>query len=240
MSERRGPAWGYQDLALFLSAVLPSLALSGLLLRAGRMVAPGWFLSGAARTLVFQSFMYVFLVGALYLVTAWRYGEPFWSALGWTFPVPRALLLLVAGPALTIVLSALGALLRVPSDGSQIEGLIDSRASLAVVVLFGVLLAPIFEETLFRGFLLPLLARSVGPWLGILLTAVPFALLHGAQNRWAWQPVVLIGVAGVAFGYVRYKTGSTTAAFLMHSAYNAMGFLGYALTHWGMLNQSSG
>ena len=130
----------------------------------------------------------------------------------------------------------LGVLLRAPTDSSQIEGLIKSRASLAAVMLFGVVLAPIFEEMLFRGFLLPLLARSVGPWLGILLTAVPFALLHGAQNQWAWQPIVLIGVAGIVFGYVRYKTGSTTAAFLMHSAYNATGFLGYALTHWQLLN----
>jgi membrane protease YdiL (CAAX protease family) len=235
MSERRGPVWGYQDLALFLSAVLPSLALAGVLLRAARLMAPRWFIGDAARTLVFQSFMYAFLLGALYLVIAWRYGEPFWSALGWNFPIPRAWLLLAAGPALTISLSALGVLLRVPSDGSQIESLIDSRASFAVVMLFGVLLAPIFEETLFRGFLLPLLARSVGPQLGILFTAVPFALLHGAQNRWAWQPVVLIGLAGAVFGYVRYKTGSTTAAFLMHSAYNAMGFVGYTLTHWGLL-----
>jgi len=236
MPERRGPIWGYRDLALFLSAVLPSLALAALLLRTSRMLVPGWFLSDAARTLVFQSFMYVFLVGALYLVIAWRYDRPFWSALGWTFPIPYALLLLVAGPVLTIALSALGVLLRAPTDSSQIELLIKSRASLAAVILFGVVLAPIFEEMLFRGFLLPLLARSVGPWLGIVLTAIPFALLHGAQNHWAWQPIVLIGVAGTVFGYVRHKTGSTTAAFLMHSAYNAMGFLGYTLTHWGMLN----
>jgi len=236
MPERRDPIWGYQDLALFLSAVLPSLALAALLLRTTRTLAPVFFVSDAARTLVFQSFMYVFLVGALYLVIAWRYGEPFWGALRWAFPIPHAWLLLAAGPALTIVLSALGVILRAPLDSSQIEVLIKSRASLAAIILFGVVLAPIFEETLFRGFLLPLLVRSVGPWLGILLAAVPFALLHGAQNHWAWQPVVLIGVAGIAFGYVRYKTGSTTAAFLMHSAYNAMGFLGYTLTHWGMLS----
>ena len=166
------------------------------------MLAPALFFSDAARTLVFQSFMYVFLVGALYLVIAWRYGEPFWGALGWTFPIPHAWLLLVAGPALTIALSALGVILRAPSDSSQIEVLIKSRASLAAVMLFGVVLAPIFEEMLFRGFLLPLLARSVGPWLGILLTAVPFALLHGAQNHWAWQPVVLIGRGG---GSVRLR-----------------------------------
>jgi len=236
MPDRRGPIWGYPDLALFLSAVLPSLALAALLLRSARMFAPVFFGSDAARTLVFQAFMYVFLVGALYLVIALRYGEPFLPSLGWTFPIPHAFLVLAAGPVLTIALSALGVLLRAPLDSSQIEVLIKSRASLAAIILFGVVLAPIFEEMLFRGFLLPLLVRSLGPWLGILLTAVPFALLHGAQNHWAWQPVLLIGIAGIAFGLVRHKTGSTTAAFLMHSAYNATGFFGYTLTHWQTLN----
>jgi hypothetical protein len=200
------------------------------------MVAPAFFGSDAARTLVFQSFVYIFLVGALYLVIAWRYGEAFLPSLGWTFPIPNAFLVLAGGPALALALSALGVFLRAPQDSSQIEVLIKSRASLAAIILFGVVLAPIFEEMLFRGFLLPLLVRSLGPWLGILLTSVPFALLHGAQNHWAWQPIVLIGIAGIAFGYVRYKNGSTTAAFLMHSAYNATGFLGYTLTHWQTLN----
>ena len=236
MPERREPVWDYLDLALFLGAILPSLALAALFSRTTRMVAPAYFGSDAVRTLVFQSFMYVFLVGALYLVIAWRYGEPFLPSLGWTFSIPNAFLVLAAGPALTIALSALGVLLHAPLDSSQIEVLIKSRASLAAIILFGVVLAPIFEEMMFRGFLLPLLVRSVGPWLGIVLTAVPFALLHGAQNQWAWQPVLLIGIAGIAFGYVRYKTGSTTAAFLMHAAYNATGFLGYTLTHWQTLS----
>jgi uncharacterized protein len=236
MPQRGAPVWGYHDLALFLSAVLPCWALALVLIGITRKIAPTLLASNAALTLVFQSFMYVFLVGALYLVIVWRYGGPFWSALGWTFEIPCGWLLMVVGPALTFVLSALGVLLHAPTDGSQVEGLINSRASLAAVMLFGVVLAPIFEETLFRGFLLPLLARSVGPWLGILLTALLFGLLHGAQNHWAWQPIVLIGVAGIVFGYVRYKTKSTTSAFVMHSAYNATGFLGYALTHWKLLN----
>ena len=219
-----------------MGAVLPSWALAFLLSQASRSLAPRLFSSDAVKTLVFQSFMYVFLVGSLYLVIALRYHAPFWRSLGWTFPIPRAFLLVVAGPLLAIALSALGVLLHAPMDGSQIEILIKSRASLAAIILFGVFLAPIFEEMLFRGFLLPLLVRSLGPLLGILFTAVPFALLHGAQNHWAWQPVLLIGIAGMAFGLVRYKTGSTTAAFVMHSAYNAMGFLGYTLTHWSMLN----
>jgi membrane protease YdiL (CAAX protease family) len=130
----------------------------------------------------------------------------------------------------------LGVLLRAPMVHSPIEDMITSRQSLAFVMLFGVLLAPMFEEILFRGFLLPLLARSLGAWPGILLTALPFALLHGPQNTWAWQQVVLIGVAGAIFGWVRYRTGATSASFLLHAAYNATGFLGFAIARWQTLS----
>ena len=234
-SERRTPVWGYHDLVLFVSGVLPSLALAALCLRLIRALTPVGFLNEAGTTLVFQSLMYAFLVGALFLVVATRYGEPFWSSLGWTFPIHRPLLLLVAGPALAFGLSAIGVLLRTPLESSQVEDLINSRASLATVMLFGVVFAPIFEELLFRGFLFPLLARSTGPWLGMILTAIPFALLHGAQNHWNWQPIVLIGVAGTVFGWVRHRSGSTTAAFLLHASYNATQFVAYALTHWQIL-----
>ena len=235
MPSRHEPMWGYQDLALFASAVLPSLALAALLLRATRALAPAYFFSDAARTLTFQSFLYALLLGALYLVVVWRCRESFWNALGWTFPISRAWALLVAGPALTVALSVLGVFMKAPTESSLIEDMITSRASLALVMFFGVVLAPVFEELLFRGFLFPLLTRTVGPWLGIAFTAVPFALLHGPQNHWAWQPIVLVGIAGAVFGWVRYKSGSTTAAFLMHAAYNAAGFAGYTLTHWRTL-----
>ena len=201
-----------------------------------RTVAPQVIFSNTARQLTFQSFLYALLMGVLYLLVAARYREPFWSALGWTFPIPRAWLCLFAGPALTIALSVLGVAMKAPTESSLIEDMITSRASLALFILFGVVFAPIFEELLFRGFLFPLLARSIGPWLGIVFTAIPFGLLHGAQNHWAWQPIVLIGIAGAAFGYVRYQAGSTTAGFLMHAAYNATGFAGYTLSHWRVLN----
>jgi hypothetical protein len=179
--------------------------------------------------------MYVFLLGALYLLISWRYRRPFWSSIGWTFPIPRAPRLLALGAALALGLSSLGALLRAPFIRSPIEDMITSRASLAIVMLFGIFLAPLFEEMLFRGFLLPLLARSLGAWTGILLTTLPFALLHGPQNAWAWQQVVLIGAAGAVFGYVRYRTGSTSASFLLHAAYNATGFLGFTISRWETL-----
>jgi membrane protease YdiL (CAAX protease family) len=91
------------------------------------------------------------------------------------------------------------------------------------------LIGPVWEELLFRGFLFPLLTKSVGPWLGIVLSAIPFALLHGAQNQWSWQYVLLIFLAGFVFGYTRHKTGSTAAAALVHAGYNFLYFAGFVL-----------
>ena len=63
-------------------------------------------------------------------------------------------------------------------------------------MLFAVVLGPIYEELFFRGFLFPLLAKTFGAAAGIILSALPFALLHGAQNQWAWQQITLVGSPG--------------------------------------------
>ncbi len=232
----REPAWGYQDLALFAGAILPAVALATILMYVAGLAVPRAMASNAGRQLTLQSFLYLELLGALYLLVKGRHQKPFWKALAWTFPVPRAWLFLLMGPILAVALSAAGVVLRTPAENSLIEGLITNRASLALFIVFGVVFAPLFEEMLFRGFLLPLFARSLGPWAGIAATAALFGLLHGAQNRWAWQQILLIGLAGAAFGYARLRTGSTTAGFLMHAAYNATAFAGYTLSHWRVLN----
>jgi membrane protease YdiL (CAAX protease family) len=90
-------------------------------------------------------------------------------------------------------------------------------------------LGPLFEELLFRGFLQPLLQRALGPWPAIFLAATGFAVLHGAQYKWSWQHLLLVGWAGVAFGYARYTTGSTAAAALLHGGYNLTFFVGYLI-----------
>ena len=36
---------------------------------------------------------------------------------------------------------------------------------------------------------------------------------------------MLIGLAGVAFGFARVRTGATSASFLMHAGFNATQFL---------------
>jgi membrane protease YdiL (CAAX protease family) len=225
--DNRGyPFWGYPDLAMFVGAILPSFAVGMVILRA---VGPS---GEAARTFVFQSLIYLLLSGALYLVISWRYGQPFWRSLRWISVHRAGLLCLIAGPPLAIATAALGAVLRAPVVPSPIEDLISDRRSLVIMMLFAVVLGPVFEELTFRGFLFPVLARTMGPWPGIFLTAAPFALLHGSQYHWSWQHLVVIGVAGTAFGYARYKTGSTFASAMVHAGYNAMLFVGFVVQRW--------
>lgn len=215
--------WGYEDLALFLGAIIPSGLIGALLVRAFQIT------STPVRTLLFQCLLYVMLTVALYALVSARYHRPFWSSLGWSIPERGLTGFLFGGMMLAIVTSLLGAALKAPQVKDPIRDLISDRASLVIVILFLVILGPIFEELVFRGFLFPLLAKTFGAAGGILLSALPFALLHGAQNQWAWQQITMIGLAGAVFGYGRYKTGSTTASTLLHCGFNLMGAIAYAV-----------
>ena len=109
--EPRDPFWGYADAALFLGAALPSLVLAVLILRAGQAFWPAYLSGDNAKTLGVQTLAYIFMMGSLYLIVAGKCGQPFWSALAWTAPIPRAHLLMMAGPLLAIGLASLGVLL---------------------------------------------------------------------------------------------------------------------------------
>lgn len=214
------PFWTYEDLALFIGSVIPVFLLTILIVKL--VPIPG----AAVQAMVYQSLIYALLLGVLYLVVAWRYQQPFWGSLGWTvFRLP--FLCAAVGPVLAITTSTLGVLLKAPPIPSPIEDLISDRRSLFIMMLFLTAFGPVFEELVFRGFLFPLLARSLGPWPGILLAATPFALVHGSQYHWSWQHLTIVGMAGVVFGFVRYKTGSTAAATLAHTGYNATLFVGF-------------
>jgi hypothetical protein len=219
---RDNPFWGYEDLALFVGALLPCSAVALVVVSLIRFPNKG------VQNVAFNFLLYLLALAVLYVLIARRYDRPLWRSLGWTFQFRGAWICAVAGPPLAVALAALGGLLHAP-ETSSIQKLITDRTSLIAVVTFAVLIGPIFEELLFRGFLLPLLVRSVGPWPGIVLTAVPFALLHYATYGWVWQIILVVGVAGLVFGYARVRTGSTAAGFLIHMGYNGMLFGAFLL-----------
>jgi membrane protease YdiL (CAAX protease family) len=78
--------------------------------------------------------------------------------------------------------------------------------------------APIVEETVFRGFLWRGLAASrLGNWGAWLLTSALFVAVHidGHRNL---ADLISVSVGGLILGLVRWRTGSTTACMIAHSA----------------------
>jgi membrane protease YdiL (CAAX protease family) len=211
--EHENPFWSYEDLALFAGGLLPCVAL------AFAVISLIHFPSRGTQDVAFQFLFYALAFGVLYLLVARRYDRPLWRSLGYTFEFRGALVYAMAGPVLAISLGMLGYVLKTPAV-SPIPNLITDRSSLIAVLIFAVLVGPIFEELVFRGFLFPLIARSLGSGIGIVLTAIPFALLHVVTYGLVWQTIVVVGLAGVAFGIARERAGSTVASALLHIGYN--------------------
>ncbi|MFQ6677391.1 MAG: lysostaphin resistance A-like protein [Fidelibacterota bacterium] len=89
--------------------------------------------------------------------------------------------------------------------------------SVALFLMFGlVLLAPLGEELIFRGFLQQFLEEY---WQDItravLVTSLFFAIIH-LNPFWLIQIYIL----GVMLGYLAWKTGSIWAGFILHASNN--------------------
>jgi membrane protease YdiL (CAAX protease family) len=81
-----------------------------------------------------------------------------------------------------------------------------------------VMIGPIGEETLFRGFLFRGWHRSPrDPWVAIIVTALLWALSHAQYNLYLIGQVF---VFGLLLGWFRFKSGSTILTILLHGLLN--------------------
>lgn len=86
-----------------------------------------------------------------------------------------------------------------------------------------VLLAPLVEETLYRGYAIPVLAKSVGTRWSVVLSCAMFGLLHWAGG--AWYMLLVGGVAGGVFAGLFLWRGGLLAPFAAHLTLNSIEFL---------------
>jgi uncharacterized protein len=103
------------------------------------------------------------------------------------------------------------------SGGDAFEKIGRIPLFLPLVVLSLAVLIPIFEELLFRGFLLEGLRRSsLGETGAILLTSSLWAVAHsGGPVRW-----LEVFICGVLLALARLRTGSTYLTILVHCIVN--------------------
>jgi membrane protease YdiL (CAAX protease family) len=221
----REPFWGYHDLLIFLGTAPIALLLGAFLVKIAFEIFHLKPQVSVIELLPEQLLGYLFLFGALAAIFRVWYARPFWHSLGWRPMRLPFSVIIVAGMATGILVALGSGLIHVTDEPNPMTDLMKGRTALILMAIFGVTIAPVAEELAFRGFLQPLLVRSLGPWLGVALTALPFGLLHFEEYGNSWKHVVLICLAGAAFGAMRQLTGSTKAAALMHASYNALFFI---------------
>jgi uncharacterized protein len=223
MTPRERPVafWSYLDLALFISLAFPTMLVALVLVKVFAFAIP---FGKPFQALLAQLVWYILIFAALYVLLKSRYGAPFWKSLGWRFPFQGAALALFAGPFLAISIGLIGHLIRTPIIKLPFEQMLNNRPTIVLFALFVVVLGPLCEELAFRGFLMPLLIRSLGVTAGILLTGLVFGALHAYEYEWSWRHSLLISVAGAVFGWARYAMGSTAASTFMHATFNLTQF----------------
>jgi membrane protease YdiL (CAAX protease family) len=181
----------------------------------------------------------------LYITLAVLRDSPFWRSLGWKKLDASAMegkgrpwMYFLSGCGLSIFVFIASSGVK-DAEHAPIQEFLKSRAGAFSLMAMAVLVAPLVEETVFRGYLYPVLARitsSVLQFFGmefssatrtgvvtsIMLTGTLFGLMHAPQLGWTWGLVSLLTLVGVIFTFARAWTGTVLASFLLHLGYNSM------------------
>ncbi len=189
------------------------------------------------------AYLLVAACGAWLFSFAWQ--RPVLEGLHWRGGIAarRAGWLLGLGLMGGVGTSLIGYLLPMPKDPPILTDMMRSPVGAWMMLIFGITFAPALEETAFRGFLLPgfvhafdwlvrkgdislTTRRRIGLPVSIVLTSLPFALMHAPQVSHAWGPLLLIGLISVMLCVVRLWLDSLAASMLVHAAYNLTLFAG--------------
>jgi uncharacterized protein len=200
-------------------------------------------------------YLITLLFWALLFPRIWATG--FWKGLEWRARAALRLKWQLGSAAMVCFVLAVvdGILLPGPKE-APIDQVFRMPGAAWVLFGFGVTLAPLIEETIFRGFLLPALctawdwsmehiqhrpaprpdAHGNTTWTlparisGSVLTSIPFAAMHGYQTGYSLGPFVLLVGVSLVLCWVRLSTRSVAASTVVHACYNLLLF---ALMIWG-------
>jgi len=87
---------------------------------------------------------------------------------------------------------------------------------------YTVVLAPVFEELLFRGAMFAALLRRWGIWAATIVPSILWAALHVQYEAWY---VVSIAGSGVVLAMARWRSGSLYVPLALHAAANLLDLL---------------
>ena len=83
-------------------------------------------------------------------------------------------------------------------------------------LLTAAIAAPVFEEILFRGFILPSLTRYMSTWGAIALSSFIFAAAHLSVSE-----ILPLMILGMVLGFVYTRSKNLLAPMMVHSLWNS-------------------
>jgi uncharacterized protein len=173
----------------------------------------------------------------------WR--RPFLEGIRWNAPTARAhaARLIPVGFLLGMMVQCITYFIHATKP-VPIDDFFLKPSDAWLITLFGTLVAPLFEEICFRGFLLPAFAIAydwlsmprtpiaarrwqttttlspVGLLFSAVLSSALFAMIHGQQLGWAVPGLLAIFTVSLVLALVRVRTRSVAASTLVHATYN--------------------
>jgi uncharacterized protein len=138
--------------------------------------------------------------------------------------IPRWRDVVIAAAGLLVVIAAADALTfalgkeMVPAFQLDLHRSAQAEGTLPWLWLAIIIAAPVGEELLFRGFMFRGFVHEPRDALpGILVIALIWSMLH---VQYDWFGTAQVFAIGVLFGFVRWRTGSTTLVILLHMLLN--------------------
>lgn len=239
---RRIPHLGHLALLLALVAVSGLISLAAFaLITKGRPALR----DSAVIQMALEATIYLLTLAASFKVFPLLWKRSFLSGIDFNALAARRNWprLLLAGLLLCVLAQIPDRFITEPKH-PEIEHLMSTQSGAWAALVLGVFLAPLCEEILFRGFLLPALATAYD-WLSLdrtpaalqrwhsstahttpakvfaaLLSSLAFALLHAPQDRYAWGIIAVLFGVGLTLAYVRLRTHSVAASTVVHMTYN--------------------
>jgi len=218
------PVWSAWDVLLIAVLTLVLLVITQLIVAPGmlRFAYPhvSWMdvAQKPVSALLAQLLTYVAVALYMILLVEGKYGTRFWQGIRWNWPGIAGVSLVGLGVVM-LSLDFLARFLHMPKE-TPFDQFFAQPSDAYFTAAFAVSLGPLMEELFFRGFLYPVLARRLGAVWGILLTALPFGLIHFFQYGHSWGAVLIIFLVGVVLTTVRAVTKSVASSFLVHVGYN--------------------
>jgi membrane protease YdiL (CAAX protease family) len=171
-------------------------------------------------------------VAVFLLIAVPRLAHVSFRELGFRAPTGRELAIaVVSALAMLVFVDGLGSLLAAVSHHHDTEEAITLLHQMktpferGLFVSLACVFAPFYEELAFRAYIFNALSRYVPVWGAIVLSAIPFGLLHAVGGS-SFSPLTVgvpLAVGGAILAYVYSVTKCFWANVITHALFNSIG-----------------